>query len=136
MPVVDASVVVDWIAPGREPESAAMARLRRLVAENADLLAPRLMFDEVGNALLTGIRRRRWSGAAADRAFRALGRLPVRVVDDERHLDRAWDLARRHDNHPYYDMIYVALAERAKTSLITADEALRQRLMLSWVVAP
>jgi hypothetical protein len=34
-------------------------------------------------------------------------------------------------------MIYVALAERTRTELITADEALRRRLAhLTWVVAP
>jgi predicted nucleic acid-binding protein len=63
--------------------------------------------------------------------------LPVRLADDHRDLGRAWELTRRHDNHPIYDMIYVALAERAATQLITADEALRARLAhLAWVVSP
>jgi len=48
-----------------------------------------------------------------------------------------WELARRHDNHPIYDMIYVALAERTGTQLITADHALRNRLgHMPWVLAP
>ena len=63
--------------------------------------------------------------------------LPVRLADDHRDLRRAWELTRRHDNHPVYDMIYVALAERTATQLITADEALRRRLVhFSWVVSP
>jgi len=66
-----------------------------------------------------------------------LARLLFRVADDQRDLDRAWELARRHDNHPIYDMIYVALAARIRTELITADEALRRRLAhLAWVVGP
>lgn len=45
--------------------------LDRLAAEEAELLPPPLLMEEVSNALLTGIRRGRWSGAAAD-AGRAL----------------------------------------------------------------
>ncbi len=49
----------------------------------------------------------------------------------------AWDLARRYDNHPIYDLVYVALAERRRTRLITADSRLRQTLVgLDWLVAP
>jgi len=34
-------------------------------------------------------------------------------------------------------MLYVAIAERRATELVTADEALRRRLThLAWVVAP
>jgi predicted nucleic acid-binding protein len=133
--VVDASVVVDWVAPGADPDSAAMAVLDRLVRSDEDLTAPRVLLEEVSNALLTGIRRGRWSGSAADAAFRRLRELPVRVVDDRRDLRRAWDLSRRYDNHPIYDLLYVALAERARTKLVTADEQLRHLLVdLTWVV--
>jgi len=44
----------------------------------------------------------------------------VRIVDDERDLGRAWDLARRYDDHPIYDMVYVAVAERRGAVLVTA----------------
>lgn len=137
MPVVDASVVVDWVAPGADPELPAIAALQRLAAAEAELLAPRLLMEEVGNALLTGVRRGRWSGAAADRAFLVLADLPVRLIDEPRDLRRAWDLARRYDDHPIYDMVYVALAERRRTELVTADAALRERLAgLDWLIGP
>jgi len=58
-------------------------------------------------------------------------------VDDGRDLDRAWDLARRYDDHPIYDMVYVAVAERRGAVLVTADEGLRRRSStLAWVVGP
>jgi predicted nucleic acid-binding protein len=137
VPVVDASVVVDWVAPDADPELPALALLARFAAEDADLLAPRLMVEEVSNALLTGIRRRRWSGAEADRALTLLRELPVGLVDEPRDLDRAWDLARRYDNHPVCDLLYVALAERRRTQLVTADVSLRQRLVaLDWLTTP
>ncbi len=137
MPVVDASVVVDWVAPNADPGLPAVAVLSRLAADDAELLAPRLLIEEVSNALLTGVRRERWSGAAADAAQGLLRQLPVRLLDEPRDLDRAWDLARRYDNHPIYDLVYVALAERRRTRLITADSRLRQTLVgLDWLVAP
>ena len=98
------------------------------MADGAELAAPRLLMEEVGNALLTGVRRGRWNGAAADAAFGLLRRLPISLRDEPRDLDRAWDLSRRHDENPLYDMVYVALAERLQQQLITADEKLRSRL--------
>ena len=137
MPVVDASVVVDWVAPGAHSELPAVRTLARLADQRAELVAPRLLMEEVSNALLTGVRRRRWSGAAADTARSLLRQLPVRLVDEPRDLERAWDLARRYDNHPIYDLVYVALAERRKMQLITADSGLRQRLVgVDWIIAP
>lgn len=137
MPVVDASVVVDWIAPDADPGVPALVLLAQLAVEEAGLLAPRLLMEEVSNALLIGVRRRRWSGAAADAAQALLRELPVRLIDERRDLDRAWDLARRYDNHPVYDLVYVALAERRRTQLVTADTRLRRTLAgLDWVLAP
>ena len=136
MPVVDASVVVDWVSPARTEASPAVLRLKQLRAQRADLVAPQLLRLEVGNVLLTGVRRRGWSGTAADRSFAALTSLPIRLVAEDRDIDRAWDLARRYDNHAIYDMLYVALAERMRTVLITSDRALRDRLRLPWVVEP
>lgn len=128
MPVVDASIVVDWIAPDRDAGAPAMQLRARLISARATLLAPRLLVEEVGNALLTGIRANRWSGEDADQSFALLHRLPVQLVDDERDLDRAWDLARRYDAHPVHDMLYAAVALRRGEQLVTADAPLRRRL--------
>ena len=137
MPVVDASIVVDWVAPGAERGLAALRLLDRFAAEDAEIFAPRLLFEEVSNALLTGVRRRRWSGTAADAGHAMLRQLPVKLVDEPRDLDRAWDLSRRYDEHPIYDMLYVAVAERRRMQLVTADQALRKLLIgLDWIVAP
>ncbi len=114
-----------------------MITLRRLALDRADLVAPRLLLEEVTNALLTGVRRRRWSGAQADASFALVRQLPVRLADTSADLGRAYELARRFDDHPIYDMLYVALSERLKTQLITADADLRARLAsLSWVTGP
>ena len=137
MPVIDASVVVDWVAPGVDPNDPAMKALTHLAAADAELLAPRLLLEEVSNALLTGVRRGRWSGNAADTAQALLRDVPIRLVDEPRDLSRAWDLARRYDNRPIYDLLYVALAERRRTQLVSADAALRRALIgIDWVISP
>jgi len=137
MPVVDASVVIDWVAPGVSATAPAVKFFDRLARASLEIAGPRLLLEEVSNALLIGVRRRRWSGAAADASHVLLLSLPVRLAADHRDLDRAWELARRYDNHPIYDMIYVALAERTATELVTADEALRRRLThVDWIVGP
>ncbi len=114
-----------------------MKSLHALSRGNEGVMAPELLYVECANALVGGIRRNRWSGSEADAAYRILMRLPVRAVSDQRHIERAWELSRRYDNHPVYDMVYAATAEALDTILITADETLLQRLShLGWVQRP
>ncbi len=129
-------MVIDWVAPGVSATAPAVKLFDRLARASLEIVGPRLLLEEVSNALLSGIRRHRWSGAAADASHGLLLSLPVRLADDQRDLDRAWELACRYDNLPIYDMIYVALAERTATELVTA-EALRRRLTnVDWIVGP
>jgi hypothetical protein len=42
-----------------------------------------------------------------------------------------------YDNHPISDLVYVALAERRRTQVVTADAILRRKLIgIDWLVAP
>jgi len=129
VPVVDASVVVDWVAPDADPAGPARRFLAKVAGQGTTIQAPRLLLEEVANALLTGVRRNRWTGAEADQAFDLLRDLPVSLSDDRADLDRAWELSRRYDEHPIYDMVYVALADRLHERLVTADDRLRARLV-------
>jgi len=137
VPVVDASVVVDWVAPDADVDGPAARCLRRLVETEARVLAPRLLREEVANALLTGVRRGRWDGAAADSAYSLLRTMPVQIDQAPSDLDQAWHLSRRFDEHPIYDMVYVAVAQRSGERLITADTRLIDRLaLLELAVSP
>jgi predicted nucleic acid-binding protein len=134
MPVVDASVVVDLIAPDVGRDAPARILFGKWASGGVEPAAPALLWLETENALLTGIRRGRWDGAAADAAAARLNRMPVRRIDSDSDTVRAFELARRYDNWPVYDMLYVALAERLGTELVTADNRLCARLAhLGWV---
>jgi len=126
--VVDASVVVDWLAPHRPGPSPALTLLALLADTGEPLAAPVLMLHEVANALLTGVRRGRWSGAEADAAHAALTTLPVALLDEPADSGRAYELSRRHDEHPLYDMVFLALAQRLPARLVTADLRLLARV--------
>jgi predicted nucleic acid-binding protein len=135
MAVVDASVVVDWVAPRVDPSEPAARLLQRFATSSEHLVAPRLLLQETANALLTGVRRGRWSGAEADASFATLSQMPVRLVDPDEALQRAWDLSRRYDEHPLYDMVYLAVAQSVGDTLYTADAALVARLGLDTAAA-
>lgn len=134
MPVVDASVVVDLVAPDVQVDAPARLLMTKLATAGVDVAAPALLWLETSNALLAGIRRGRWDGAAADAAAAQLDLVPVRSADIPADRTRAFELARRYDNWSVCGMVYVALAERLGTELYTADERLRARLAhLPWV---
>jgi predicted nucleic acid-binding protein len=131
--VVDACVVVDYIAPGQE-SSAAREFFIEEARSGAPLVAPGHMWLEVRNVLLSGVRRSRWTGAQADDAAADLMSLPVRRMDSPTDSARAYELAREYDNWPVYDMLYVALAQRLGAHLYTVDMKLAKRLAhLGWV---
>jgi predicted nucleic acid-binding protein len=137
MPVIDASVVVEFIKPEIRSAGAIEDLFDGWARDEIGLTAPRLMWEEALNALLTGVRRARWTGEQADVSAALLGRMPIVAVADQRDRSRAYELARRYDNWPVYDMVYVAVAERLSEPLVTADRRLRSRLAhLGWVLGP
>lgn len=126
--VVDASVVVEFVAPDAADAEAAHLLFDRWVQTGKELHAPAMLPLEAMNALLTGVRRQRWDGEAADAASSLIAALPITLHDDGDDRHRAWELARRYDNHPIYDMVYVALAQRLGEPLVTVDDKLCRRL--------
>ncbi|MGH4019301.1 MAG: type II toxin-antitoxin system VapC family toxin [Pseudonocardiaceae bacterium] len=137
MAIVDASVVVEFVAPDADDTEASHLLFDRWVQTDEELHAPAMLRLEAMNALLTGVRQQRWDGQAADAASSLVASLPVTLHDDEQDRHRAWELARRYDNYPIYDMRYVALAERLGEPLVTVDDKLHRRLAhLGLVVRP
>jgi predicted nucleic acid-binding protein len=117
MPVVDASVIFEFLALGDREQAVA----KRVLGEQKALWAPELLDAEVGNALRRAVRRK---SIGADQAAAALGelrKLPIHRVSHERLAQFAWLLR---DNVSFYDSLYVALAQLLEKPLLTLDARL------------
>ena len=112
--VIDASVALKWVL-AEEGSDAADALL-----EVDDLVAPSLWQLEVANALWRRVVRGELSSPEADERLTALLSAPVATVPLEEVLAAAFRLA-GDLNHPVYDCLYLALALREDTHVVTAD---------------
>src|SRR5258708_18585695 len=116
--VVDASVVIKWFVP--EVHTAAAHRLLGLSHE---YLAPDLLFAETANTVWKKIKRGELSAERGQQLVEDIGRVaveafPCRVLAEDAHA-----LANV-TGRTVYDAMYLALAIRLKTTMITADERL------------
>jgi predicted nucleic acid-binding protein len=117
MPVVDASVLVEYLAGG---ERSAEARAR-MVTPGSGLWAPHLVDAEVGHVLRRAVAEGEIGVARAKAALDDLSELPLHRTAHVGLLGRAWMLR---DNVTFYDGLYVALAERLEMPLLTLDARL------------
>lgn len=117
--VVDASVAVKWLVD--EEHSAAA---KRLIGGPYELHAPRLLASEVANALWRKARLDEIVRRAAGSIAEAIAETPLRWHADERVTAEATRLALALDR-PVYDCVYLALAQRIRCRLVTADSEVR-----------
>ena len=116
--VVDASVAAKWVLP--EPGSAEAAALR---AEDADLIAPSLVLAEIGNALWKSAMRGELPEEDLSHVLGIVAGHYARLVAIEEIAPQALNLAMTLE-HPIYDCFYIALAERERAVLVSADSRL------------
>ena len=117
--VLDASFVMAWVL--EEEEGAQFEALyERLPDEGA--YVPQLWHFETRNTLLSGERRARISSDQVANAIVVLNRLAINT-DTEPDLDAAMTLARAHQL-TFYDALYLELAQRRESMLVTLDRAL------------
>jgi predicted nucleic acid-binding protein len=113
--VVDASVGVKWLLP----EACTEAAVRFLQGPH-DLLAPDLIFPEIGNVLWKRVSRGELNEAEAMTVLRALDRLPIHVQAAGTLMPPALEIACR-INRTVYDSLYLSLAVMDQCRLVTAD---------------
>lgn len=120
--VVDASVLVKCFLPEDDSQDA-----NRLLSGAYILLAPDLLYAEVGNVLKKHVGRGTMTVDAAWAALDALDSLPLAVHSIEPLTRPAFEIAVTR-GLSVYDGIYVALAVREGCQLVTADARLRRAL--------
>lgn len=112
--VVDTSVAIKWIVDEEGSDKAELL-------QGADMVAPALFRIEAGNVLRTLAAKQILGNDRAIDLFLFLQTAPVTIIDADELLERrALDLALALE-HPIYDCVYLALAERMDRRLITAD---------------
>jgi len=116
MSVVDASVLVEYLAGGEHVEAA-----RDAIRRERWFWAPALVDAEVGNALRRQLRAKEISARQAGAALEDFLEMRLQRVPHRNLVDRAWQLR---DNLSFYDALYVALAEGLGAPLLTLDEKL------------
>lgn len=114
--VVDASVVIKWLVPEIHSDAA-----RRLLTRPHEYVAPDLLFAEAPNAIWKKVRRGELTAEEGQRLVADIGRVAVETVSCRALAEDAHALANV-TGRTVYDAMYLALAVRLDTSVITADE--------------
>ena len=111
--VIDASVALKWVLdePGQQAADALL---------DEELIAPALWLVEAANALWRRSQRGEISAEEAAERLAELGSAPVATMAIEADVPMAVQLASA-IGHPVYDCLYLALALREHTHVVTAD---------------
>ena len=119
--VVDASIAVKWFIRHTDSHAA-----ESILSSPAALHAPDFLQVEFANAIWKYLRA---GHIDADQAVQALAELPRMMNfwhETPSLLDHALELARTMD-HPVYDCVYLALAIRLESQVVTADRSFAKR---------
>ncbi len=113
--VIDASVAVKWFLP--EPHA---HLARRVLNSRRELLAPDLIWAEVGNAIWKRCQRAELTADLAHQIVRDFRRFPLQTYEAKALLEPAWIIAGQCRIN-IYDGLYLALAVSHNCKLVTAD---------------
>lgn len=128
--VVDASLVVKWFVPEVHSEAA-----RRWLDAPHDYIAPDLVFPETGNAIWKKIRRGELSEDEGQRLVADISAIGVEHVSMRALLPDAHAVAVA-TGITVYDAMYLTLAIRLETQVITGDDRFARRLAEYPLLAP
>ena len=131
---LDASVVVDWVLPqglqGERP-------LDGLLTQADETLAPALLYAESTSTIRRLVYLRALTDEQGTGSINRIWSLPVTPVHSEELYLGALRLADRLGHGKAYDTQYIAVAESAGATLITADRGMHtnaQRLGIESVL--
>lgn len=115
---VDASLVLKWLTYENDSDKA-IAWLNAHAEE--EMIAPACLPAEITSALRQKVRRAELSREEGLEALQLLDNLRIRTLWDRELAERAFILAVELDQPTAYDTAYLALAEKERCELWTAD---------------
>jgi predicted nucleic acid-binding protein len=136
--VIDASVAAKWfLPPAGEPLQTEARELLSLYANGrVGFAVPDLFWAECANIFWKAVRQGRWTLRAAEASITLLKQRPFPTTSALEVLEEAFSIAAAFDRS-VYDSLYVALAVRLKSEVVTADErvanALAAYLPVKWL---
>ena len=134
--VFDASVIGKWMLPTEREELHLEAQVwaERYERGELSIIVPDLLWIEVASLLWKAVRNSRITKDEATMAIVELRERELTTIESTPGLlDAALDIALSY-NTSAYDSIYVALAKKTNTLLITADRKLANTLAGSYPV--
>lgn len=126
-PVLDASVALKWYLPEEHAVKARLLVTRDRFVGDRRFQTPELFFPECGSILWKRVRRGDTTPEEAATVMDALLALPFIIQPHPPLMRAALTLAVSTDRS-VYDCLYLALAVRERTRLITADQRLYRAL--------
>lgn len=114
--VIDASVAVKWFLPEEDSDAA-----RALLDSGHDLLAPDLLYAEVGSVLSKRARRGEFAQTDGLNMLRSLMQLRIVMRPHPPLAEAAWAICTRY-GQSFYDSLYLALALGSEARFVTADK--------------
>ena len=119
--IVDASVVVKWLNNNELDSDKAFLLYKKHIEKKKQISVPQLLFVEIANYLATSTHT---SEANIRKSLNFLyeSNLIIYPITQDSLIEAAM-LAKKHKTS-VYDMIYAVLAQKNKTTLITADNKL------------
>jgi predicted nucleic acid-binding protein len=128
--VVDASLVVKWFVPEIHSEAA-----RRWLGTSHDYIAPDLLFPEVGNTVWKKVRRKELEETEGRQLVMDLAQVAVETVATRSLLQDALAVALT-TGITVYDAMYLTLAVRLETEVITGDDRFADKVAQHPLLAP
>lgn len=124
--VVDTSVAIKFYVP-EEGHERAVTLLEAARAGAVELLAPGTILPEGYNAIVWQKKRDLLGSEHAGEVWAALLRAPIYTYATEDLIERAAEISEE-ANVVVYDALFLALAEDARTVMVTADDKLLRAL--------
>jgi predicted nucleic acid-binding protein len=120
--VIDSRIAVKWLTD--EPDSAsAISILEKYAEREIELVAPDLIFSEIGNVIWRKVTFEHFAVTDAEAAIDNLNEIVIRTISSFSLFESAFAIAINH-KRTFYDSLYLAASKYLSCRFVTAPERL------------